>query len=180
MELKGFVLTRLIVGRFCRRICSRFVPTSFECFRELTGTGGGHNPLNGLHGMAADAVLAYQVVTANGRFITATEDAHPDLFWALRGGGGGTFGVVTSVVVKAFPDTHATLSTFVLGNSTDGERLVSRDNFFKAVRVLWESFPTYTDAKTYSFFFIFNTNGQLTLDMKAFYAPGKALCFYNH
>lgn len=124
--------------------------------------------------MAADAVLAYQVVTADGRFVTATEDAHSDLFWALRGGGAGTFGVVTSVIVKAFPDTDATLSTFVLGNSTDGTQLVSRENFFKAVRVFWESFPAYTDAKTYSFFFIFNTNGQLRLDMKAFYAPGKA------
>ena len=130
--------------------------------------------MNGFHGMAADAVLAYQVVTADGRFVTASEDTYSDLFWALRGGGGGTFGVVTSVIVKAFSDTDATLSTFVFGNSTDGTHLVSRDNFFKAVRVFWESFPAYTDANTYSFFFIFNTNGQLTLDMKAFYAPGKA------
>ena len=60
-----------------------------------------------------------------------------------------------------------------LGNSTDGKQLVSRESFFKAVRVLWKSFPEYTDAKTYSFFFIFNNGGQLTLDMKAFYAPGK-------
>ena len=136
-------------------------------------SGGGHNPLSCFHGVAADAVLAYQVVTSNGRFLTATEDTHADIFWALRGGGGGTFGVVTSVIVKAFPDTDATLSTFILGNSTDGTQLVSRENFFKAVRVLWKSFPEYTDAKTYSFFFIFNTGGQLTLDMKAFYAPGK-------
>ena len=46
--------------------------------------------MNGLHGMAADAVLAYQVVTADGRFVTASEDTYSDLFWALRGGGGGT------------------------------------------------------------------------------------------
>ena len=57
------------------------------------------------------------------------------MFWALRGGGAGTFGVVTSVNVKAFPDTDATLSTFVLGNSTNGSQTVSRENFFKAVRV---------------------------------------------
>jgi len=123
--------------------------------------------------MAADAVIAYQVVTADGRFVTASEESHPDLFWALRGGGAGTFGVVTSVIVKAFPDTDATLSTFVLGNSTDGTHLVSRESFFKAVRVFWESFPAYTAANAYSFFFIFNTKGQLTLDMKAFYAPGE-------
>lgn len=122
--------------------------------------------------MAADAVLAYQVVTADGRFVTASEDSHYDLFWALRGGGAGTFGVVTSVIVKAFPDTDAKLSTFVLGNSTDGTQLVSRENFFKAVRVFWESFPAYTDANTYSFFFIFNPKGQLTLDMKGFSCSG--------
>lgn len=128
--------------------------------------------------MAADAVLEYHVVTADGRLITLNEDSHSDLFWALRGGGG-TFGVVTSVVVKAFPDTNVTLSTFILGNSTDGTDFVSHENFFKAVRVIWESFPAYTDAKTYSFFFLFNTNGQLTLDMKAFYAPGKIFLMFS-
>jgi FAD/FMN-containing dehydrogenase len=81
--------------------------------------------LNGFHGMAADAVLAYQVITADGRFVTASEKSHSDLSWALRGGDAGTFGVVMSVIVKAFPDTDATLSTFVLGNSTDGSQLVS-------------------------------------------------------
>lgn len=109
--------------------------------------------------------------------MTASEDAHSDLFWALRGGGAGTFGVVTSVIVKAFPDTDATLSAFVLGNSTDWMQLISRESFFKAVGVLWECFPAYTDANTYSFFFIFNTKGQLTLDMKAIYAPSRtSLC----
>lgn len=105
----------------------------------------------------------------------ASEDSYSDLFWALRGGDAGTFGVVTSVIIKAFPDTDTTLSTFVLGNSTDGSQLVSREDFFKAVRVFWESFPAYTAANTYSFFFIFKTNGQLILDMKAFHAPGKPI-----
>lgn len=122
--------------------------------------------------MGADAVLAYQVVTADGRFVTASKTSHSDLFWALRGGGPGTYGIVTSVIVKAYPDIDVTLSTYVLGNSTDGSRLVSRANFFKALRVLWESFPAWTDANTYSFFFVFNTNGQLTLDMRNFFAPG--------
>ncbi|KAF2272840.1 FAD/FMN-containing isoamyl alcohol oxidase-like protein MreA [Westerdykella ornata] len=134
--------------------------------------GGGHNPLSGLYGMAADSVLAFQVVLASGQFVTASETSYPDLFWALRGGGPGTYGIVTSVIVKAHPNTDATLSTFVLGNSTDGKQIVSRENFFKGVRKYWELFPTYTDAGTYSFFFIFNRDGQLTLDMKAFFAPG--------
>jgi hypothetical protein len=134
--------------------------------------GGGHNPLAGFYGMAVDSVLAFQVVLPSGLFVTASETSYPDLFWALRGGGPGTYGIVTSVIVKAHPNTDATLSTFILGNSTDGKQLVSRENFFKGVRKYWELFPTYTDAGTYSFFFIFNRDGQLTLDMKAFFAPG--------
>lgn len=42
-----------------------------------------------MYGLAADQVLALQVVLANGTFVTVTEETDPDLFWALRGGGGG-------------------------------------------------------------------------------------------
>jgi len=122
--------------------------------------------------MAADSVLAYQVVTASGRFVTASETSHPDLFWALRGGGGGTFGVVTSAIVQAHPDMPALHTNFILGNKTDGSQTVSTDNFYEMLRFFWEQFPTYTDAGTYSFFLIFNTSGQLTLRMSSWFAPG--------
>lgn len=65
--------------------------------------GGGHSPLSSLYGMAADQVLNYEVVTADGRFVTANAKRNPDLFWALRGGGGSIYGIVTSAVVKAHP-----------------------------------------------------------------------------
>ncbi|KLU87191.1 hypothetical protein MAPG_06193, partial [Magnaporthiopsis poae ATCC 64411] len=65
--------------------------------------GGGHTPMSGLHGMAADHVMSLEVVTASGRFVTASPSSNADLFWALRGGGGGTYGVVTSAVVRAHP-----------------------------------------------------------------------------
>ncbi|ORY16065.1 hypothetical protein BCR34DRAFT_622478 [Clohesyomyces aquaticus] len=132
--------------------------------------GGGHSPLSGYYGMAADSVLAYQVVTADGRFITASETSHPDIFWALRGGGGGTFGVVASAIVKAHPKISVTHSTFVLGNTTDA--IVSHENFWKGIRKYWESFPMYTDAGTYSFFIISNVDGQLQLFMVSFFSPG--------
>ena len=51
--------------------------------------GGGHSPMSSVYGLAADQVLALEVVLANGRFVTVTEQSDPDLFWALRGGGGG-------------------------------------------------------------------------------------------
>lgn len=62
--------------------------------------GGGHTPLSGLYGMAADQALAFEVVTADGKFVTASETSNSDLYWALQGGGGSTYGVVTSVVVR--------------------------------------------------------------------------------
>ncbi|MGW5722559.1 FAD-binding oxidoreductase [Amycolatopsis sp. NPDC003865] len=61
--------------------------------------GGGYGPLAGRIGLAADNLLAAEVVTAEGTVVT-TDDRHdPDLLWALRGGGG-NFGAVTSMTVR--------------------------------------------------------------------------------
>ena len=57
-------------------------------------TGGGIGYLVRKHGLSIDSVLAAEVVTADGNILLVDEKQHPDLFWALRGGGG-NFGVVT-------------------------------------------------------------------------------------
>jgi hypothetical protein len=66
--------------------------------------GAGHSPLSGEYGLGADQVLEWEVVTPNGHYLVATPEHHQDLYWALSGGGGGTYGVVLSMTVKAYPD----------------------------------------------------------------------------
>jgi len=68
--------------------------------------GGGLGFLTPSLGMACDAMTSAQVVLADGQVVTASAGSHPDLYWALRGGGGGNFGIVTSYTL-----THAPLTT---------------------------------------------------------------------
>jgi FAD/FMN-containing dehydrogenase len=64
--------------------------------------GGGIGWLMGLHGLALDNLLSVELVTATGDVVCASEDSEPDLFWALRGGGG-NFGIATSFEFRLHP-----------------------------------------------------------------------------
>lgn len=66
--------------------------------------GGGLSWLGRKHGLAANSVEAIELVAADGRLLRVDHDHEPDLFWALRGGGG-SFGVVTAIELRAFPIT---------------------------------------------------------------------------
>ncbi|HEY1370123.1 MAG TPA: FAD-binding oxidoreductase [Gaiellaceae bacterium] len=64
--------------------------------------GGGVSWLARKYGLAANSLLAVELVTADGRFVRADRENEPELFWALRGGGG-SFGVVTAVEFTLYP-----------------------------------------------------------------------------
>jgi FAD/FMN-containing dehydrogenase len=67
--------------------------------------GGGISWLGRAYGLAASNVEAIELVTADGRLVRADACTEPDLFWALRGGGG-SFGVVTAIELRLFPITQ--------------------------------------------------------------------------
>ncbi|KAJ5459900.1 uncharacterized protein N7458_001452 [Penicillium daleae] len=138
--------------------------------------GGGHSPLSSIYGLAADQVLAMEVVLANGRFVTVTEESDPDLFWAIRGGGGGTFGIVTSVISRVHPKVGVTVSTFSFSTGAD----VSADTFWAGVRAYMERFPAHADAGTYAYFWILNTGtDSFVFLMNPFFAVNHTLAEYN-
>jgi len=90
---------------------SRTVPAGCGPTVGIAGLtlGGGLGLLGRLHGLTCDALLSAQVVLATGRVVDCDLDREPELFWALRGAGGGQFGVVTSLVFTTVAELRATL-----------------------------------------------------------------------
>ncbi|OGE47609.1 hypothetical protein PENARI_c040G03181 [Penicillium arizonense] len=65
--------------------------------------GGGHGPISRTYGLASSHVLQMTVVTTEGQVLVVNNAENQDLFWALRGGGPGLYGVVTEYVIRHHP-----------------------------------------------------------------------------
>jgi FAD/FMN-containing dehydrogenase len=109
--------------------------------------GGGHSPLSSIYGMGADQVLSIDIVLPNGRFITADKTNNKDIFWAVRGGGGATFGVVTSMTVKVHPKMVYSGMTFYITSGDDSLANFTTKVFIAALEAYWRRFPTYAAEK---------------------------------
>jgi hypothetical protein len=105
--------------------------------------GGGHSALSTNFGLSSDNVLNWEVVTAAGTLVNANEYENSDLFWALNGGGGSTFGVVVSMTVRAHPDTVTSGATLTFYTTQNSEL-----EFYNAIQAFHEELPSIVDAGT--------------------------------
>lgn len=103
--------------------------------------GGGHGPASREFGLGADQVLEATIVLANGSIVTASPCQNEELFWAVRGGGPGTYGVVVQTVVKAWPMVNVTVQHLAIAPlASDVKPLL------EAVTILYGAFPALNDA----------------------------------
>ncbi|XXG95857.1 hypothetical protein Hte_002128 [Hypoxylon texense] len=108
--------------------------------------GGGHGPLNSVFGMGADQVLEWEVVTAGGQHLVASPAKNPDLYWALTGGGGGTYAAVVSVTVRAHQLAKVSAANLSFGTNAN----VSTGLFNSAVRTFLRTLPDVGEGGTWS------------------------------
>ncbi|EEA18648.1 hypothetical protein TMatcc_010808 [Talaromyces marneffei ATCC 18224] len=129
--------------------------------------GGGHSVLTSENGLGSDQVLEWEVVTTNGEYLIATPEQNSDLYWALSGGGGGTYGIVVGVTVKIFKDGPFAGGALVFNNTdTPGNEV-----YWKAIELWYEYFPSLTVNNNTVQFVLLNS----TLDAQAINLPGQTV-----
>ena len=99
------------------------------------GQGGGHGPLAATYGLMVDNAVEFNVITADGRARTINQCNDPDLFWAIRGGGGGTYAVLTAYKAKL----HSSLkvATYHFQASIKDSEITSKITQSEVLKDLW-------------------------------------------
>lgn len=103
--------------------------------------GGGHSPATHDHGLGADQVLEAQVVLASGEVVTASACQNQDLFFAIRGGGPSSYGIVVETVIKAHPTNSVAALVFGFSPLTTNDLPA----FMDAVAIIYGAFPSLSD-----------------------------------
>jgi len=129
-----------------------------------------------VHGLAADNVLEWEVVTADGRHIVASPELNSDLYWAMSGGGGGTFAVALSMTARVHPDSIIGAASLSF-NATSAP---SNGSFVSALNAWWAFLPSLVDVGATPSWNIFAGNflvpnttapGRTAADMDTLYLP---------
>ncbi|KAI8631449.1 hypothetical protein F5Y19DRAFT_493352 [Xylariaceae sp. FL1651] len=126
------------------------------------GTGGwlssgGHSTVTSMFGLGADQALSFDVVTADGKLVTADPMTNQDLFWALRGGGGATYGIITSVVMKAYPPVSISASSLnlMVSSASSSGSVPDVETFWQGVASYYRFAAKILDAGGYGFSYIY-------------------------
>ena len=104
--------------------------------------GGGHGPAVHDYGLGADQVLEAKVVLASGKLVTASPCQNPDLFFAIRGGGPSSYGVVVETVVKAHPSQRVAAQIFSFAPLTSKDTAA----FMDALSIIYQAYPNLSDS----------------------------------
>lgn len=96
------------------------------------GQGAGHGPLGPTHGLMVDQAVEFDVVTADGVLRTVNACQDPDLFWAMRGGGGGTYAVMINYKFKVHPSVTFNTYSF-LANVTNAPKDLTQSWVYRAI-----------------------------------------------
>jgi hypothetical protein len=103
--------------------------------------GGGYGPLTGMYGLGADNVLEWEVVTAAGEHLIATPTQNQELYWAMSGGGAGTYAVALSLTVRLFPEEPVAAAGMHFNVTASG----GDDNYWDAVEVFISHVQSFVD-----------------------------------
>lgn len=104
--------------------------------------GGGHSPATHDFGLGADQVLEAQVVLASGKVVTANPCENSDIFFAIRGGGPSSYGIVISTVIKAYPTNKVTAQIFGFAPLTANHSSA----FMDALAIVHQNYPNLSDS----------------------------------